>query len=130
MVSADRISDLPRWRAAAGDLPGDEPPAPPQHWRRYVVGVAAYALASVAYAAAYMTPNTSWEHHPFAGPLVAIYESRHPAEFAVAHAVWAGLGAGLCGPAFRPAVAAAAASAASAAAWVALGVWATGVASC
>lgn len=130
MAVADRTGGLPRWPATAGELPSDEPPSPRWHLHRGAAAAAAYAIASAAYMVAFITPNTSWEHHPFAGPLVAIYESRHPAEFAVCVAVWAGLGAGLYGPAFRPSVPAAVVSVASAAAWAALGVWAAGMASC
>jgi len=130
MAKADHTGGLPRWPLAAGEPPGDKPPSPPWPWRWGLAAAAAFALTSGAYIAAFMTPNTSWEHHPFAGPLVALYESRHPADFAVSLAIWAGLGAGLCWPAFRPSALAVAVSIASAVAWVVLGVWAAGVASC
>jgi hypothetical protein len=130
VAEEDRIGGLPRWPAAAGELPGGEPPSPQLHWSRGVVAVIAYALASAGYMAAFITPNTSWEHHPFAGPLVAVYHSRHPAELALSLAIWAGLGIGLCWPAFRLSGLAIVFSVASVAAWVALGVWAAATASC
>ena len=128
-MEVDRFGSLPRWPAAAPDPPDDTPPLHSWHWRRGLAAVAAYALAGVT-DIAFMSPNTSWEHHPFAGPLVALNESRNPAEFVFSFAIWSGLGAGLCWPAFRASVLAVAVSLASAAAWVALSVWAAGVASC
>jgi hypothetical protein len=100
------------------------------HWRWGFAALSAYALASGAYIAAFMTPNTSWEHHPFAGPLVALYESRHPAEFAISLTIWCGLGMGLCWPTFRPSMPAILISVASVVVWVVLGVWTASVAAC
>ena len=130
MGEADGVGSLPQWPSAASDLPGGESPSRRWLWGRGVLAATAYVLASGGYMVAFMTPNTSWEHHPLAGPLVALYESRHPTEFAVSLALWAGLGAGLCWPAFRLSGLAVVGSVASAVAWVALGVWAAAVASC
>ena len=130
MAEKDRTDGLRQWQEAAGDLPGDEGRSPWWHWRRGFAAATAYALASGAYIAAFMTASTGWEHHPLAGPLVALYESRRPAEFAVSLAIWSGLGMGLCWPAFRPSTLAILISVASAVAWVALGVWAAWAASC
>jgi hypothetical protein len=77
-----------------------------------------------------MSPNTSWEHHPFSGPLIALHESRHPLDYAVSGVLLLGLGAGLCWPAFRLTAASIALSIASAVVWVALGIWAATIASC
>jgi len=128
MAEEDRTGGLRQWREAAGDLPGHEGRS--WHWRWGFAAATAYAVASGVYIAAFMTPNTSWEHHPFAGPLVALYESRHPAEFAVSLAIWCALGMGLCWPAFRLSTLAILTGVASAVTWVALGVWAASVASC
>jgi len=122
------LSEADRERIAGlRDLLGERTPVRPWRWRWGLAAAAAYTLASAAYMAAFITPNTSWEHHPFAGPLVALYSSRnYPASLVI----WAGLGAGLCWPAFRPSVLAVAGSVASAVAWVVLGVWAAAMASC
>ena len=130
MTEKDRIGGLRQSCEAAGDIPDNEGRSRGWHWRWGFAALAAYALANGAYIAAFMTPNTSWEHHRFAGPLVSMYESRHPAEFAVNLAIWCGLGMGLCWPTFRPSMLAILISVASAVAWIALGVWAASVAAC
>jgi len=102
----------------------------PWHWGRGLAAMAGFALACGAYMALAMTPNTSWEHHPYAGPLVALHEASRPVDFAVAVAVWVCLSAGLCAPAFRVTALSVLTCLASAGAWVALGIWAAGAASC
>lgn len=101
MADVNQPGDVPPWPAAESTSRGDEP-THLSHRGRGVAAATAYAIASAAYIVAFMTPMTSWEHHPFAGPLVAIYESRQFAEFAVSFGIWFGLGLGMCWPAFRP----------------------------
>ena len=67
----DARTDRPAWR-----------------WARAGLGIAALA----AWFAATMTgasPNTSWEHHPFAGPFIILKESGSPGEFAFASSLLA-----------------------------------------
>lgn len=130
MAEEDRAGGLRQRCEATGDIPGDKGRSRGWHWRSGSASLAVYALTSGAYIVAFMTPNTSWEHHPFAGPLVALHESRHPVEFAVSLAIWCGLGMGLCWPTFRPSMLTVLISLASAVAWVALGMWAASVAAC
>ena len=131
MDDTGSLRGLPRWPAGATELPGGEPSrGPAVQWRRGLAASAAFALGCGVHMAAAMTPNTSWEHHPFSGPLVALHESRHPLDYVVSGAVLLGLGAGLCGPAFRATFLSVAISIATAVAWVALSMWTAAVASC
>ena len=35
------------------------------------------------------SPNTSWEHHPYAGPFIVLKESRSPGDYAICLFMWA-----------------------------------------
>ena len=62
-------------------------------WRRGVAASAIFALGCGLHMALAMSPNTSWGHHPFSGPLVALHESRHPLDYAVSGGLFLVLGA-------------------------------------
>lgn len=121
---------LPKWPDGGIERPQAEPArSPAVRWRRGFAVSAAFVLGCGLHMAAAMTPSTSWEHHPFSGPLVALHEARHPWEYAVSGAIFLGLGAGLCGPAFRVTVVTVGIAIISAVAWVALSIWAAAMAS-
>ena len=71
------------------------------HWQCGAVASAAFLLACCLHMALSMTPNTSWEHHPYSGPLVVLHTARQPLDYLIGLLMWAILGPGLCLPAFR-----------------------------
>ena len=90
---------------------------------------AGFLVACGAHVAASMTPNTSWEHHPFLGPLVVLHTARQPLDHAVGGVTLAALGTGLCLPAFRANAATVVVAVLSAVAWVGISILAAASAS-
>ena len=71
------------------------------HWRRGLMGALLFLAVCVAYMRSSMSPDATWEHHPFSGPLIVLHTAREPVDYVVGIALLAVLGGGLCSPVFR-----------------------------
>jgi hypothetical protein len=100
------------------------------HWRRGLAVSAGFLLLCLLHMALSMTANTSWEHHPFSGPLIVLHTARQPLQYVVGGLMWLVLGAGICLPAFRVTVGTVIACIASSVVWVSISMWTATVASC
>lgn len=76
-----------------------------------------------------MTPNTSWEHHPYSGPVVVLHGAHTPVGYLVGGAMLIVLSAGICLPAFRPSILTVIIAFMSGAAWVGISYMAAMIAS-
>jgi hypothetical protein len=99
------------------------------HWKRGVAVVIAFMSACYAHMAISMTPNTSFEHHPFSGPLSPIHSYVTAEGKIFGWIALAVLGAGICLPGFRFHFATVAIATVSVGAWILLSYWCAVVAS-
>ena len=53
------------------------------HWRRGAILSAIFFLACWLYMDSTMTPNTSWGHNPFSGPLVVLHTAVQPLDYII-----------------------------------------------
>lgn len=107
---------------------GEKRPArPPWQWRLYPAGLfLAYCLLQLAQ----MTPNSSFEHHPFSGGLILLHTSSSVDEYLISTGICLALLLGIFSFVIWPKVLTVLMSIASLAAWLTLSIKLAAWASC
>ena len=100
------------------------------HWCRGCVISGIFLFVCCLHMSLSMTPGTSWEHHPFSGPLIVLHTAIYPVDYCIGGLMWVGLGAGLCLPAFRVNVLTVIVSIAAGCVWVIISISAAASAAC